>query len=220
MSIRVIEVKEIDWKFRSGNPRMSMGKTSTEIDPVPAYPHDKELVRQLAKEIEPLFSLNTIIYLLHREETSRTNGWASPESEWDEGKDKFIYSKSTVSLCAKRIPIHPAMTRYLVPHELGHCVQYWLETQWDYKHHDLHNLYGEKRGVRPVRNYGPGTWHKAPIEIFANDFRICVANAEEEFWPHPTIERPTDQFREWWGRVVADPSKERLEELRELNNAT
>ena len=102
-----------------------------------------------------------------------------------------------IVISGKRIPIMPAMTRYLVSHEYGHLVETALVKA---KRLDI-NEYAKMRGCdsRNTEFYGGRTWHKAFGEIFANDFRIIVCDREPEFWPHPVCHPSSDKaLIEWW----------------------
>ncbi len=68
--------------------------------------------------------------------------------------------------------------------------------------------YAQLRGL-PVDEralYGGGRWHAAIGELFANDFRILVARAELEFWPHPGFPRPETLpvVVEFWEQAISE----------------
>src|SRR5205823_804865 len=137
--------------------------------------------------------------------TSRTNGATHVEVDYDgpqDAKGNYTGRIGSIYLSAKRIPIHPAMTRYLVAHEYGHVVEEWLNERLGNKLHDdtLIGFYRQLRSLDKPRAYGAGEWHRTPGEVFANDFRVLVCGVEPEFWPHPGIERPETSYtiRGWW----------------------
>lgn len=178
------------------------------VDPTPCYPHDVELVRAEARRVACCFPIGfaTNVTVSLWEEPNRTNGWASTVDEWG-GDEKPRPWEGMIFLAGKRIPPHPAMTRYLVAHEYGHIVNYWLSHVLHASEHmsALYDEYAELRGHhdRPT-NYGPGQWHLGVGELIANDFRILVARSELEFWPHPGIERPEQlpKVREFWRQML------------------
>lgn len=224
--MQVVEKKyeDIVWSFR-GDPGFALTKYTTEkIDPTPCYTHDPELVQKLADEVTELtFDIpGTTIFVSHFEGDSRTNGWAQSTTDYyggyDEEKQRYTDKLHIIFLHGKRTPIHPAVTRYLVAHEYGHIVENWLEEKWELgDRNELRETYGKVRGLKDTGFYGPGTWHKSPGELFANDFRITLAKAEVEYWPHPGIPRTPRALMNWWNRVREDPSVERWAELRDLD---
>lgn len=222
--IEIIEktYNDINWDF-TGNPTLKLsGWIKETIDPTPCYSHDLELVKKCAKEaVELTFDIpNTSLFVSHFEGLSRTNGWAQQIVDYDGNYDEearcYTDKLYTIFFHGKRTPIHPAITRYLVAHEYGHIVEYWLEKNWNLKDRGIIDKYKKVRGLSSPPYYGPGTWHYTPGEVFANDFRVTLAKAEVEYWPHPGIERTPPQLEEWWKRVHADPSAERWAELQEL----
>lgn len=162
------------------------------VDPYPAYSHDVELVHREARRVIRALPIGVpvLISVLAVEGLDRVNGHCRIDYDY-KGEKPHPWAASIV-LWGKRIPIHPAMTRYLVAHEYGHAVEKYIatlrgETGDSQK---LRAEYGRLRGCRRQKYYGGGTWHASPGELFANDFRILVAGAEPEFWPHPGFQRP------------------------------
>ena len=180
---------DLNWSFGTPNPYFSVRHgsygSSESVDPFPCYGHNVDLVRS---ELERTASLCPLpfpvyVYVSEFEDPARTNAHASVGYNYDSEKinDEYEISSGTIVLSGKRIPIHPAMTRYLVSHEYGHLVDSWLCRQ---NKGFSREKYAEIRGVETPRFYGGRTWHKSIGEIFANDFRIVVCRREMEFWPH------------------------------------
>jgi hypothetical protein len=214
-----------DFGFDSKGPYYSLQDTNKlvyarneYVDPAPGYAHDRVLVEaefEKCRRLAPLPHPLDLILISHEFE-GRTNGWYTENLHYLTD-DKGEYLKlpngnldtmpvGIICLCAKRIPIHPAMTRYLVPHEYGHAIENRLAKIRGMKDHELLEHYQTK--VRPTaqRGYGPGKWHNAIGELFANDFRILVMRSEPEFWPHPGHSHPfvTDGVHAWWEEAMKD----------------
>lgn len=206
-STHVIEITERDlvWGFGPQPPSFSYVEgnytRAEQVDPFPCYAHDLGLVRSEAERLATLFPLpcEVYVYVSHLEGLGRTNAHAGPGYDYNAEQDergKYPMSTGTIVLSGKRIPLHPAMTRYLVAHEYGHIVEYSLA------HAGLLDMdeYCDLRGLaREQRPYGGRTWHLSRGEVFANDFRILVAGREPEFWPHEAAfpaEAPA--LVEWW----------------------
>lgn len=195
--MKVIEANNLIWDFAGEYPKIYTGRTSTPVDPFPAYAHDKELVEFWAAKVFNSLPIKVppTIYLLSHEARSRTNGWAQ----------RWWNNDPTIVMSAKRVPIHPAMTRYLVAHEYGHHVDYALG---DIRGYD-ENSDGMRLEYQAIRggelDYSGGIWHKNVGELFANDFRILVAGVEAEFWPHPGFPHPLEappRLRKWWDKTI------------------
>lgn len=189
--IEVIEITaaELIWPFDGTDQPYFSAVDGTytraeKVDPFPCYAHDLSLVRAELERTSRLFPIapKVYVYVSRFEGVGRTNAHASPGYDYQAEMvgDSYPIGTGTIVLNGKRIPIHPAMTRYLVSHEYGHLVEYWLtqEGRLDME------AYAAMRGVAEPRCYGGGTWHLAIAEIFANDFRLMVAEREAEFWPH------------------------------------
>ena len=213
--LHVIEIRDADlcWPFNENGPAFSAVDgnytRSEKVDPFPAYAHPVELVRGELGRTAGLFPLDmdVYVYVSHFEDVARTNAHASPGYDYNAecGDDgKYPMSTGTIVLSGKRIPLHPAMTRYLVSHEYGHLVEYRL-TKAGLLDMDS---YCELRGIpKEQPPYGGRNWHLTRGEIFANDFRVLVAGREKEFWPHE-VARPEalPELRKWWkkaGRAFA-----------------
>lgn len=193
------------------------------VDPYPGYPHYLELVKKLAwkcDEVFPLPHARVGIWLLSHDFADHLNGITCEDyiynredgTEWDESYLKYDGSGDKVSmhgqaltivLAGKRIPIMPAMTRYLVTHEYGHAVFAYVSRHFGYKDHEKDKLEKKYMEIRGITNYAKkyrgGHWHESPGEIIANDFRFLFTRQETEFWPHdcplPSWHSP---IGEWW----------------------
>lgn len=165
------------------------------VDPFPAYAHDHQAVEVELKRATEAFPIpqDVTVCVLDREPTERTNGWCDCNYHWSGKEEKPRKWSATIVLAGKRIPPHPAMTRYLVPHEYGHVVRHYLSWKATDERGEADAVYSEyqkRRGFTTAKSYGGGTWHACVEELFANDFRILVVGAEKEFWPHPGFPRP------------------------------
>lgn len=219
MTIEVIErtAADVCWPFeKPEQPYVLCGKPRghrTEVDPFPAYPHDATMIERYLRIAAERFPIGWPLsaYVLHLETVSRTNGWAqSGDYDYNERDERGHYKRyPSVVFPAKRIPIHPAMTRYVAVHEYGHIVEAWLVCQqtavdgrFENTEKRMMDEYGQMRGLpnNGLAGYGGGTWHKTLAEVFANDFRVLVCGVETEFWPHPGIERPENvpELSKWW----------------------
>ena len=224
MSDRVRVIDQIDWPFRDqgGGPDVSIRVGSgypsrIQVDPFPGYGHDPDLVSATLAKVEAAFPLPEpfapTFFILTNEVASRTNGqqgyehdydWQPPE---DDPADKAHQRpwRGYVVLSGKRIPPHPALTRYLVAHEYGHVVEDYLKRGRREPTHgeDLVLEYADRRGLSPtafVTHGAGGSWHRSITEIFACDFRVLIAKVELEYWPHPGVDRPEGlrKVRRWW----------------------
>jgi hypothetical protein len=204
---------DLEWPFEgSGTPRFYTRKRQNftrdiPVDPFPAYAHSPELVCETAAAVEASFPLESKpdYYLLPFESTHRTNGWSLEDQVYESDSRKPKQYESNIILSGKRIPIHPGMTRYLVAHEYGHLVDWAIARRLKMSDGAFRQMYRETFRPDASVSYGGGRWHANIGELIANDFRICVARVEPEFWPHPGFDHPhlRPAVRDFWLRMVS-----------------
>jgi len=211
---------EANWDFNRGAPSWSHHRytVSSTFDPFPAYPHDLDAIAAAVDVVvgvcPPSWEIGMIA--ADREPAGRTNGFAnvhdSGHYEGDGPLQSWVKDPplGVIMLCGKRIPPHPAMTRYLVAHEYGHHIEWMLNYAARTRYlHDLDTIedYMRRRGLPEDTNvHGTGgRWHTAATEIFACDFRIMACGVETEFWPHPGVPRPESVpgLGGWWREALA-----------------
>lgn len=208
--VKLLTDADLEWPWRNADgPHYTYGdRNRAVVDPFPCYHHEIPLVEQTLAMVEeacPL-PLPPEVFVLSHEPFERTNGWAIDESEWDgdanDGEGAWRPATGGIVLAGKRIPLHPAMTRYLVAHEYGHHVEFALLVVRGIERHSdaLKDEYIALRNLPPKPPYGGRTWHYSPGELLANDFRCLIARQEVEFWPHPDFEHPAQlpHVKEWW----------------------
>lgn len=204
LAVQVLTAGDLDWPFRDGRPRLRTVSTTVEVDPFPAYRHDEDLVRATLTDVAAAFAPRTplTVHVADFEDVGRTNGWAAfRRFYWRDGEDEPTYPwHADIFLSGKRIPPHPAVTRYVVAHEYGHQVQWWLEHDLRLDEGELLEEYAQLRGHENGDRYGGGRWHASVGEIFACDFRIIVAGIEPEYWPHAGADHPSlmTEVCAWW----------------------
>jgi hypothetical protein len=205
------------WGFDQGVPTWTPTRHGyrTTFDPCPGYAHDLDEVRRTAERVEAHVPLLWPIdlYVADREPTARSNGHSNIHEGGHYEGDEWVKDSPSglILLAGKRIPPHPAMTRYLVAHEAGHNVEWMLVSLREgVKHlHDgwLLREYAALRGLpdSSLHHGECGTWHDSATEIFACDFRILVCGVEVEFWPHRGVPRPDGlpQVVDWWTDAIA-----------------
>lgn len=191
-----------DWSFADGGCSFDLGRphAMVRLDGFPGYAHDPALVHSTAAQVLEVWppAGDLTYWLPDREVVGRANGFA--ERLWSDGRSNW---SAHIVLSGKRTPLHPGMTRFLVAHELGHHVEWWLERARGLEEDEIRQDYCALRGLEYHRATG-GRWHSAIGEIFADDFRLLVAGVELEHWPHPGIERPGPAEVDWWAEALAD----------------
>lgn len=189
--------EDLHWGFDAEAPTYFIQHAGSwghhdKVNPAPAYAHDLRAVEVELRHLQTVAPLPfpMKITVLSHDFLSGTNGHYYNDYYYNHDTGINEYAVGNIVLCGKRIPIHPAMTRYLVAHEYGHGVQYYLERVRDMKTDSLRALYIEQCRPDATQAYGPGKWHTNVGELIANDFRILVAKRELEFWPHDLYARP------------------------------
>jgi len=166
------------------------------------------LCRKIIRLVERTFKLKikVIWHILEVEVADRVNGWCASDFGYN-AKDEKIYEPQII-LSGKRIPIHPAMTRYLISHEYGHAVESYLREVMlgdADKIGEFRDMYSKVRGLKSIPgDYTATSWASSPGEIFANDFRILACGLEAEFWPHPSVAHPhkSKPAQKFWDEVM------------------
>lgn len=222
-----IAIHELDvpadavWRFHDSAPTWQHrhhGSMAT-FDPFPAYPHRRADVDEAAAHVEqvcpPLWDVE--LYIANREEVGRSNGFSSLREGGHYEGSEWVKDPPTglIMLSGKRVPPHPAVTRYLVAHEYGHNVEWMLNLSRGAKHVQDETLIREYARLRLVGAdpddpnqvilHGTGgVWHQAVTELFACDFRLLACEVEPDYWPHPRIPRPDSipGLAEWWHEAL------------------
>lgn len=201
--------------FDSDGPKYWIGYAGSwarecKVDPAPCYHHSVDLVTQ---EFEHLRKVAPIpnpmgVFILSHEVVSRTNAHF---------EDSYIYSSDNVSkpvgiivISGKRIPIHHAMTKYLVSHEYGHAINAEWVRRITLKDAEFDKWYISEFRPEANTSYGCGKWHNNVGELIANDFRILLAQRELDFWPHEGHPRPEtiSKLVDFWNSVKDDLNKD------------
>lgn len=218
----IVEVNDLHWPFGGGgSPHLHLPGPDNErstnehnIDPFPCYAHDLAVVEETMDKVYAVagnFKLAPhSIYVLGYESKGRTNGWAVEGYAYRDAEGNRQMHRGYVVLAGKRIPPHPAMTRYLVAHEIGHHADYdiCLRRGLESYRGGFDDEYAKLRGLtHDYKRYGGGAWHSNVGEMIANDFRIAVCGVETDFWPHPGFDHPNDVpgLDEWWAKNWWEP---------------
>jgi hypothetical protein len=201
------------------------GKAYTvKVEPAPAYAHSAGQVEFLLYECNRLAPVcaPVTVNILHVSDRRGVNGWAQQQWEYsachtpDDCQCETSTGKTrnwdgVIVLSGRTTEIHPAIARYVVPHEYGHLVEDALGLI-RYGHEDTNDpaalLIREWASVRKIPEevfnlpYGRLTHHLVPTEIFANDFRFAIG-FETDWWPHgevvpPLGKRGTAKAVRWW----------------------
>ena len=199
------------YKITSPVPTKYHDASQYYVDPTPCYHiHPRDIIRTI-NHVEDTYPVGFPVhyYLTIHESAGRTNGEKQSINLYEEGKDGVVGLAPYIMISAKRIPVHPAMLRYVVAHEYGHVVQDWIEwiTKDKAKYPDetkLEQRYAKLRETPCTSDYGALRWHKSIAELIANDFRIVVTNVEPDFWPHPGFPHPNDmpEIKEFWAEQM------------------
>src|SRR3954471_13441243 len=127
------------------------------VDPYPGYHHPVTLVQDLVEQCcraFPLGDTEAHLYILRHEVVDRCNGLTYEDCIWNNpdgsdfkadqiclcgcGKTLELYGQGHgIVLSGKRVPIMPAMSRYLVAHEYGHAVFNYVARLYGYKDHHM-----------------------------------------------------------------------------------
>lgn len=208
---QVVEFAPSIWSFNALEVHVShagSGAIRVPVDPCPGFAHDLDLVRKelvYLQRVAPLpFPIKVAV--MDRELLGRTNAQYHELFDWsDQQTGKRV---GVILLSGKRLPMHPAMTRYLVAHEYGHAVEDWIRAsrggpkalETDFRHAYIQTC----RPTATNGPYGPEHWPDDAGELFANDFRLQVAGREEEYWPHLGHERFPAEVTTWWAAAIAE----------------
>lgn len=205
-TIKTLTYKDLNWDFDTGpeyNLKTDNAKyfRSIKVDPYPCYPHDENIIKELNKRMEDQYPIDYHIFcfILSHEGLGRTNGFADKNciyNDWTPNPFDGI-----IVMHGKRIPLHPAMTRYLFTHEAGHCYDYYICNKLKLQDSGLDKEYAAFREIEYCETYGEPNWAKNTGEVIANDIRVALFDEEYEFWPHP-FSHPEDfgitKIKDYW----------------------
>lgn len=234
--VLTVGAADLRWSYEHGAdpslPTLPLNNTNRRrvtVDPFPCYFHQPAplmtaLITCMTAYPIPTGSHLTIV-VAQFEETCRTNGFATYDSQWSQPTDPdcetvkndptspacicpdgtWDYGQRFIFLSGKRTPIHPAMTRFVIAHEYGHQVEMWEATRrgLDLPRDEILDEYEElvRPGDQLHRATGGGRWHDSTAEVYADDFRTVMCGVETEHWPHYGIPERTDAVVSYWERV-------------------
>lgn len=186
--------------------------SSAKVDPFPCAAHNPKIMRQHVKETTAKFPIPAPVYwvVMPFEAESRTNAWASSGDIYKNDHPK-AYNKygieGYITFSGKRTIVHPAMTKYLVAHEYGHIVDYYISARGrqagEKDHYWFRKAYAKMRGIKYNDSYGGGKRKDSIAEVIADDFRIAVAGVDTDFYVH-TCTHPlkSAKVKKFWAGMI------------------
>jgi hypothetical protein len=201
------------------------------VNPRPCYGHDVGQVEEILgrlHEFAPLCAPVTVS-VSRLEDLRGANGWAQQHWEYydcfspaacecdvmktvdgEQTKKRSRNWDGVIVLSGRTTEIHPAIARYVTPHEYGHVLEDALglvrcDNGGSDPGRELLREWAKARRIPDTQfelDYSVTSHHLMPGEIFANDFRF-VFGAETEWWPHRDVVRPlgepgTKKALAWW----------------------
>ncbi len=216
----LIDPKEMKWAFNGGQPSYNIKQLCydydchIDIDPFPCNSHNSKLLLETVTKVEGKFKIGapTRWIVLPNDTTHYTNAYAQKNYVSGEENRKKYKFEGMIVMAGKRTIIHPAMTKYLVAHEYGHMVDYWITAMMNEKLDSTNETifrkkYAEMRGIEYNEKYGGGNWVDNIGEIIADDFRIVVANTDKDFYLH-TCTHPLEhtEVKKYWSKLKKEYS--------------
>lgn len=223
--VTVKNASDLVWPFGGNGPHylqnlvVSKYGRQIEVDPFPCTMVDEALVRSKIAEVEQKFPIGALVQwvIIPHEIKERCNAWA--QRDWiyadQDNEDEMLIQKkhrieAFVIMSGKRSNIHPAMTAFLVAHEYGHCVDYWvtsiMKEERQTKDEDVFRKeYAAMRGVvwNDRNVYGGGNYKDDIMEIIADDFRIVVAGQDADWYQHSVTHPLRDPaVVEYWHKLI------------------
>ncbi len=191
--VKLVNDEEMKWdwdgsypSYYTKTPNSRHGGIYLKFDPFPCYNHNIELIKSELSRVEKIFPIQfeTHCFIFKFECQSRTNGQAYTNTIDYKSDDKKETWDGVIDLYGKRIPIHPAMSRYLCSHEYSHIIDNWICRERGLEYNGLDEEYAKLRNIECNAKYGGRNWDSNIGEVIANDIRICIFDSEIEFWPH------------------------------------
>jgi hypothetical protein len=192
--------KDLIWSFSGDGPKYYVkGLTgygdTIDVDPFPCVSHDMNILCWEVEKTENLFKTDALLRWISIEHEIKhyTNAWASHTCIYNDNDYEFRKKhkiEGTIVMSGKRTIVHPAMTKYLVAHEYGHIIDYWitacmLEESDKSDYEPFRTVYGKMRNVDSKRGgYGGGRWVGDIAEVIADDFRVLIAGVDTDFYIH------------------------------------